>query len=99
MKCNVDTNEEGNYHFPLILLLIHGKVLITTHLEWIPYPLVSKDLVSFRMQGSSSWKIRIAPLSTKLFAKPNIPYIIIYVKVLKGDNSGRFGDKRNWHVG
>jgi hypothetical protein len=51
------------------------------------------------MQGSSSWKIRIAQLSTKLFAKPNIPYIIIYVSVLKGDNSGRFGDKRNWQVG
>jgi hypothetical protein len=63
-ECNVDTNEEGNYHFPLISLLIHGKVLITTHFEWISYPLFSKkDLIPFRMWGSSSWKIKIAPFS------------------------------------
>ncbi len=100
-ECNVDTNEEGNYHFPLISLLIHGKILITTHFEWISYPLFSKkDLISFRMWGSSSWKIKIAPFSARyLFAKPNIPYIIIYVTGRTGDNSGRFGDKINWQVG
>jgi hypothetical protein len=84
--------------FPLISLFIHDIVLITTHLEWISYPLVSKkDLISFRTQGSSSWKIRTTPLSTRyLFAKPNIPYaLVIYVTVPRGDNSGKCGNKKD----
>jgi hypothetical protein len=62
--------------FLLISMLIRGRILIIAHLEQISYPLVSKkDLISLKMWISSSWKIRIAPLSMRyLFAKPNIPY-------------------------
>jgi hypothetical protein len=62
--------------FPLISLFIYGKILIIAHFECISYPLLSKkDLISYRTWGSSSWKIRTAPLSTRyLFAKPNTLY-------------------------
>jgi hypothetical protein len=83
--------------FSFISLFIYGRVLIIGHLEWISYPLVSKkDLISFKMWVTSSWKIRTTPLFARyLFTKPNILYTIIYVMILKGDNSGRCGDKRN----
>jgi hypothetical protein len=83
--------------FPLISLFIYGIVLIIAHLEWISYPLVSKkDFISFKMQGSSPWKIRTTLLFAKyLFVKPNISYMVIYVAVLGGDNNGGYGDKRD----
>jgi hypothetical protein len=90
--------KKGITIFPLISLFIHNIILITTHMEWISYPLVSKkDLISFRTQGSSSWKIITTPLSARyLFAKPNIPYtLIIYVMVPRGDNSEKCRNKRD----
>ncbi len=48
MKCNVNTNEERNYHFPLNFTTHSWQSIDNCPLEWISYPLVSKkNLISF----------------------------------------------------
>jgi hypothetical protein len=102
MKCNVNTNEEGNYHFPLDFT-IH----LWQSIDNCPFGM---DFISISFQDELDFLLDVSIIimekknctivckvfvcKTKYFVR-----IIIYVTIPKGDNCGSCGDKRNWQVG
>jgi hypothetical protein len=99
MKCNVNTNEEGNYHFPFDF---------TAH-PWhnIDNSPSQMDMISICLQGFDFLQdIGIIIMEnkncttiSKVFVyKTKYLHIIFEMMILKWDNYGWFGDK-NWQVG
>jgi hypothetical protein len=83
--------KEEHYHLPLMSWFMWGKMFMTTHLEWITFPLFSRnDLNSLRTIGSLSWKMMIAPSPHKY---------CLQSQILHRHNSWPFGSNGGLNMG